>query len=49
MGLKFTWSPAKAKRNLAKHRISFEVAKLVFADPHLVIIDDCDDEFGEMR
>lgn len=49
MGLKFTWSPAKAKRNLTKHRVSFDAAKLAFADPHLVIVDDCEDEFGEMR
>jgi uncharacterized DUF497 family protein len=30
----FEWDEAKNRRNLAKHRISFDNAKLVFDDPH---------------
>jgi len=47
--MKFSWDPEKARRNLAKHGISFEVATLVFADPHLMAIEDREDELGEMR
>lgn len=47
--MKFSWDPAKARRNLAKHGISFETATRVFAEPHVIIIEDCEDAFGEMR
>jgi len=47
--MEFSWSPEKARRNLAKHGISFEAATQVFADPHVVIIEDSEDERGEMR
>jgi uncharacterized DUF497 family protein len=47
--VEFTWSPEKARRNLAKHRVSFEAAKQVFSDPYLVILEDREDERGEMR
>jgi uncharacterized protein len=47
--MRFSWDRAKARSNLAKHGINFDVAKRVFNDPHLVILEDCDDEFGEMR
>jgi uncharacterized DUF497 family protein len=30
---RFEWSDAKARANLRKHDVSFEVAKLVFDDP----------------
>jgi uncharacterized protein len=30
----FLWDDAKSRRNLAKHRVSFDTAKLVFDDPH---------------
>lgn len=32
--MRFEWDEIKNRRNLRKHRISFEVAKLVFDDPH---------------
>jgi uncharacterized DUF497 family protein len=32
-GIRFEWDPAKAKINLRKHRVSFETAARVFADP----------------
>lgn len=30
------WDTAKNKSNLAKHGISFDIASLVFADPHRI-------------
>ncbi len=30
---RYTWDDAKAAENMRKHRIDFETAKLVFADP----------------
>jgi uncharacterized DUF497 family protein len=46
MDLNFTWDRIKAKRNLQKHGISFERAKQVFFDPHLIVVEDreVDDE-----
>jgi uncharacterized protein len=38
--LRFEWDPAKAAANLAKHRVSFEEAATVFADPLGRIVDD---------
>lgn len=49
MDLKFTWSPAKARRNLAKHGVSFKTAQQVFFDPHMLVLEDCEDSSGEMR
>ena len=48
MEIEFIWDPEKAKRNLTKHRVSFETAKQVFFDPHLIVVEDCEFE-GEMR
>jgi len=33
MPTRFVWDEKKSRRNLAKHRVSFERASLVFADP----------------
>ena len=38
--MRFEWDEAKNRRNLAKHRISFETAKLVFEDPHHLSVHD---------
>jgi uncharacterized DUF497 family protein len=38
--LDFEWDPAKAIANLAKHKVSFEVAATAFADPLGWIVDD---------
>jgi uncharacterized DUF497 family protein len=38
--MNFEWDEAKNRRNLAKHRISFENAKLVFDDPHALSYQD---------
>ena len=36
METRFTWDPAKARRNLQLHGISFETAREVFSDPNHV-------------
>ncbi len=48
MEIEFIWDPRKAKRNLTKHRVSFETAKQVFFDPHLIVVEDCEFE-NEIR
>lgn len=40
MKIKFAWDPAKAKSNLRKHRLSFEIATRVFADPFALVEQD---------
>jgi uncharacterized DUF497 family protein len=46
----FEWNPAKAKTNLAKHGVDFEVAKYVFLDrAGLIDIDDSDPEEERWR
>jgi uncharacterized DUF497 family protein len=44
----YSWDEAKNRRNLRKHSVSFEVAKLVFDDPlHISRQDRAED--GERR
>lgn len=46
--MRFEWDPEKARRNLAKHGTSFELARRVWDDPcHLVVPDRI--EGGEQR
>ena len=40
MSLLFEWDDDKAKRNLAKHGVSFEEASTVFGDPFELVIHD---------
>ena len=40
----FEWDGAKNRRNIAKHRIRFETAQLVFDDPNALSIQDRDKE-----
>jgi uncharacterized DUF497 family protein len=40
----FDWDPAKAAKNLAKHRVSFEEAMTVFLDP--LALSRLDDAHG---
>lgn len=40
MGLQFEWDKAKARRNLRKHRLSFEEAATVFGDHRAISIAD---------
>ncbi|EJF87341.1 BrnT family toxin [Bartonella rattimassiliensis] len=40
MKIRFEWDEAKAKSNLRKHRVSFEIAARVFADPFAMVKQD---------
>jgi uncharacterized DUF497 family protein len=40
MALAFEWDEEKARQNLKKHRVSFEEASTVFADPLALTIPD---------
>ena len=44
--MRFEWDEIKHRRNLEKHKISFETARLIFDDPHSRSIQDrlVDDE-----
>ena len=46
--MRFEWDDAKAKLNIQKHRVSFEIAARVFADPFVLIQQDRV-EGGEQR
>ena len=44
----FEWDPAKARRNLAKHGVDFDLAARVWYDPlHVIVPDRFED--GEQR
>jgi uncharacterized DUF497 family protein len=34
--MRFVWEERKSRRNLAKHKVSFETATLVFDDPRAI-------------
>jgi uncharacterized DUF497 family protein len=40
MALTFAWDASKARRNLAKHSVSFEESSTVFADQRSLTIPD---------
>jgi uncharacterized DUF497 family protein len=46
--LEFEWDAAKARINLAKHRVSFPTASAIFLKERLERIDDRK-EYGEVR
>src|ERR1700720_1834614 len=46
--VRFEWDEAKAESNLRKHRVRFEDAMLVFADPFALVEQDRS-EGGELR
>jgi uncharacterized DUF497 family protein len=46
--LRYEWDGAKARRNLAKHGLSFEDTPLVFESPTVAFEDDRFD-YGEQR
>ena len=48
-GEKFEWDEAKARRNLAKHGVSFEAATLTFDDPFAVEYLDLESDHNEAR
>lgn len=45
----FEWDDEKARRNLAKHDVSFSEASTVFYDPHAIVIDDDEHSLDENR
>ena len=45
----FDWDPRKAAANVAKHGVTFEVARRVFGDPFAVIDSDEREDYGEER
>ncbi len=47
--LEFTWDPAKARKNLRKHGVSFEEAETVFYDDRARLVDDPDHSEAEDR
>ncbi len=46
---RFEWDESKAKSNLGKHRVTFEEAASVFADPLAAIFPDTDHSEDEVR
>jgi uncharacterized protein len=38
--MRYTWDENKNRRNITKHKISFETAKLVFDDPCALSLQD---------
>jgi uncharacterized protein len=38
--MRFEWDEEKNRRNLAKHKVSFETASLVFDDPQMASVQD---------
>ena len=49
MNIQFEWDEEKAKKNLKKHKVSFEEAKTVFYDPNALLIADPDHSNDEDR
>jgi uncharacterized DUF497 family protein len=49
MKLSFEWDEEKAKANLKKHRVGFDEATSVFADPYSLTIHDPDHSADEQR
>lgn len=47
--LEFTWHPAKAASNLAKHKVSFAQAATVFADALALTVFDAEHSESEER
>ncbi len=47
--MEFAWDPRKAKRNLAKHGVSFDDVKTVFDDDLFLAFADPDHSTGENR
>ena len=45
----FDWDPNKAKRNIRKHKISFDRAASVFRDPNAISIFDEEHSENEER
>ncbi len=48
MHVRFVFDPAKDKVNRAKHGVSLALAEILFAGPHVSVVDDRFD-YGEVR
>lgn len=49
MGYEFEWDPAKERSNRRKHRVSFDEATTVFADPFSLNMPDPSHSMSEER
>ncbi len=49
MDYNFEWDPAKARKNLAKHKVDFDRAAQVFLDPYMLSIVDEEHSESENR
>ncbi len=49
MKLNFEWDGEKAKKNLKKHKVSFDEATTVFIDPFSMTVSDPDHSVDEQR
>jgi uncharacterized DUF497 family protein len=49
MALRFEWDPLKARRNLRRHRVSFEEATTAFDDDLVMTMPDPIHSVGEER
>jgi hypothetical protein len=49
MNFEFEWDPKKAEENLKRHRVAFDEALTVFADPLARLFDDPDHSTDETR
>jgi uncharacterized DUF497 family protein len=49
MHIEFEWDPDKAKKNIEKHRVSFNEAATVFGDPLSMTFYDPDHSIDENR
>lgn len=47
--MEFEWDPEKAKKNLKRHKVSFEEVITVFYDPLSATFDDPDHSVDEER
>ena len=47
--MEFEWDREKAKKNIRKHKVSFDEAVTVFHDPLSATFDDPDHSVGEQR
>jgi hypothetical protein len=49
MDFEFEWDPKKAEENVRRHRVAFDEALTVFADPLARIFDNPDHSTDETR
>jgi uncharacterized DUF497 family protein len=49
MEIEFEWDPEKARKNLRKHRVSFQEAATIFGDPLSMTFPDPDHSVREGR